>query len=337
MKTGIVGASGYLGAELLRLLAAHETLEVATIQADSSAGRPLGALYPGLVGAYGSRCFEPYDLDALLACDVVFVAVPSGASQRIVPALVDQVPLLVDLGADFRLRDPALYTQWYGFEHQAPELLQRSVYGLVELAREELAGARFIASPGCFVTAASLAIAPLVSTALVRSTGVIIDAASGTSGGGKEPAPAFHHAQVNENFVAYGVTTHRHTPEIEQATGASVLFTPHLLPMTRGILATIYLEPTAPMTTEMVLDFYRDFYRDEPFIHITDGLPATRETYGSNNVHIGARVDPRSGRIIVLSCLDNLTKGGSGQALQAANVALRLDESAGLPKVALLP
>ncbi len=337
MKAGIVGASGYLGAELLRLLAVHPDLEVTTIQANSSAGESLSSLYPGLTGGYGRSEVSSFDLSALIACDVVFIAVPSGASQQIVPQLVGKVPLVVDLGADFRLRDPRLYEKWYGFVHQEPELLAKSVYGLVEQNRDALKGASFIAAPGCYVTAASIVLAPAVQQGLIHPEGIIIDAASGTSGAGKEPLASTHHSLVNENFVAYGVTTHRHTPEIEQATGSKVLFTPHLLPITRGILATIYVKPTERLTTESVLTFYREVYEGEPFIEVTDGLPATRETYGSNNVRIGARYDDRTGTLILLSALDNLTKGGAGQALQAANVALGLDETAGLPKVALLP
>ena len=171
----------------------------------------------------------------------------------------------------------------------------------------------------------------------VAPDGIVIDAASGTSGGGKEPRPVFHHPHVNENFVAYAPGTHRHTPEIEQATGARVLFIPHLLPITRGILATIYAKPTGVTSTEAVLELLRERYRDEPFVQVTDGLPSTRETYGSNNVRLGARYDPRTDTTVLFSALDNLTKGGAGQALQAANVALGFDETAGLPKGALFP
>ncbi len=337
MKAGVVGASGYLGAELLRLLAGHPNFEVSAIQADSSAGRPLGALYPGLSAAYGDVIVGGYDLGALLSCDVVFVALPSGASQSVIPELVGKVGLVVDLGADFRLKDPSLYLTWYGFTHRCPELLAQSTYGLVEVNREALRSASFITSPGCYVTAASIALAPLVSAGLIVPSGVIIDGASGTSGAGKEPQPTTHHSRVNENYVAYAVTTHRHTPEIEQATGASVLFTPHLLPMTRGILTTIYARPAKGVSTEEVLDFHRTTYGNDQFVCVTDGLPATRDTYGSNNVHIGARFDARTDTLILFSALDNLTKGGSGQAVQAANVALGFDEGAGLPKVALLP
>ncbi|HVA99872.1 MAG TPA: N-acetyl-gamma-glutamyl-phosphate reductase [Acidimicrobiales bacterium] len=337
MRAGIVGATGYLGAELLRLLAGHPNLEVAAVQADSSAGKLLWTLYPGLRAPYGDLVVGGYDLDALLSCDVVFVALPSGVSQQVIPDLVGKVKLVVDLGADFRLKDALLYEQWYGFTHQHPGLLAASTYGLVEVYREALRTASFIASPGCYVTAASIGLAPLVKAGLIEPSGVIIDGASGTSGAGKDPQPSTHHSQVNENYVAYAVTTHRHTPEIEQASGAKVLFTPHLLPMTRGILATMYVRPIGRTSTEEILDFYRVTYSKDQFVCVTDGFPATRDTYGSNNVHIGARFDSRSGTVILFSALDNLTKGGSGQAIQAANVALGFDEGAGLPKVALLP
>lgn len=337
MNAGILGASGYLGAELLRLLADHPELKVTAIQADSTAGKPLSSLYPGLTRAYGDQTVRAVDIGALRGCDVVFVALPSGASQKIVPELVGKVGLVVDLGADFRLKDPALYERWYGFTHQTPELLSASVYGLVEHNREALRNATFIAAPGCYVTAAAMVLAPLITHGIIEKQGVIVDGASGTSGAGKEPMASTHHSVVNENFVAYGVTTHRHTPEIEQATGAQVLFTPHLLPMTRGILATTYVRPAGKTSTAAILDFYRDVYANEPFIEVTDQLPATRETYGSNNVRIGARFDERTGTLILFSALDNLTKGGAGQALQGANIALGFDETAGLPKVALLP
>ena len=337
MKAGIVGATGFLGAELLRLLAAHPHFEVAAVQADSSAGRSLTSIYPGLRSAYGELVVERFDGESLAGCDVVFVALPSGLSQRVIPDLARKTPLVVDLGADFRLKDASLYEEWYGFTHQCPELLAESTYGLVELNRKALSNARLIAAPGCYVTAASIALAPLIDAELVDPSWVIVNGASGTSGAGKEPQPSTIHSQVNENYVAYGVTTHRHTPEIEQATGASVLFTPHLLPMTRGILVTMYVKPTTTITTEEILDFYRTRYATDEFVFVTDELPATRHTYGSNNVHIGARFDVRSGTLILFSALDNLTKGGAGQAIQAANVACGFDEGAGLPKVALLP
>ncbi len=268
---------------------------------------------------------------------MVFVAVPSGRSQELVASLVDRAGCVVDLGADFRLKDAGAYDTWYGFTHSAPELLARSVYGLPELFRKELAGASLVASPGCYVTAASLALAPLVAAGAIERTGIIVDAASGTSGAGRALSPETHHGAVNESFTAYKLLNHRHTPEIEQTIGAQVLFTPHMAPMTRGILATCYGRASGPTSTEEVLAVLSTAYAGEPFVQVVEEVPATRETYGSNNVRITARYDARTGHVLVLSAIDNLTKGGSGQALQAANVALGLPETAGLPRVAVTP
>jgi N-acetyl-gamma-glutamyl-phosphate reductase len=245
--------------------------------------------------------------------------------------------LVVDLGADFRLKDASLYPTWYGWEHTEPELLAASVYGMPEFFRAELSTAKLVASPGCFVTAASIALRPLVTAGVIETRSIIVDAATGTSGAGKEPSPAMHFATVNENFIAYGVLTHRHTPEIEQTIGAQVLFTPHLAPMTRGILATCYARPAVSTSTEHLLWTLGEAYAQEPFVTVGPELPATRQTYGSNTVRLTARFDDRTGTVVVLSALDNLTKGGSGQAVQAANVALGLPETMGLPTVALIP
>jgi N-acetyl-gamma-glutamyl-phosphate reductase len=340
MKAGVVGASGYLGAELLRLLAAHPAIEVAAAQADSTAGEPLVALYPGLQAAYGDLELTAYDPAPLEGCDVVFVAVPSGRSQHLVPGLLDRCGLVVDLGADFRLRDAAAYPRWYGFEHLAPQLLAEAAYGLPELFRAELRGARLVAAPGCYVTAASLALAPLVAAGAVDAGAVIVDAASGTSGAGRTPGPGTHHGAVNESFGAYKLLTHRHVPEMEQVIGATVLFTPHLAPMTRGILATCYAPlatASSAGTTEGLLELLAGRYRDEPFVQVVREAPATRETLGTNNVRITARADERTGYAVVLAALDNLAKGGAGQALQAANVALGLPETCGLPRVGFVP
>ncbi|MCU1493710.1 MAG: argC [Acidimicrobiaceae bacterium] len=337
MKAGIIGGSGYLGAELLRLLAGHPDIGVATVQADTSAGSSIEDSYPGLAPAYPGVVFDGLDPGALAGCDVVFVAVPSGRSQAIVAQLVGRVGCVVDLGADFRLKDPAAYPQWYGFEHSEPDLLAESVYGLPELYRASLPGARLVASPGCYVTAASLCLAPLVAAGAVEPSGVIVDGASGTSGAGRAPTPSTHHPAVNESFTAYGLLSHRHTPEIEQVTGAQVLFTPHLAPMTRGILTTCYARATGPTTTEDVLELLRETYAGEPFVQVTESSPATRETYGANTARITARHDPRTGITLVIGAIDNVTKGGAGQAIQAANVALGLSETAGLPRIAVTP
>lgn len=337
MKAAVIGASGYLGAELLRLLVGHPDLEVVVAQADSSAGSRPGDLYAGLSVGYPNLVFSQIDPAEADGCDVAFVAVPSGHSQAIVSSLLDKVGLVVDLGADFRLKDPAAYDQWYHFTHQYPELLAEAVFGLPELFRKSIVGAKLIASPGCYVTAASLALAPLVGAGIIAKSGIIVDAASGTSGAGKEPRPDLHFAKVNESFSAYGLLTHRHTPEIEQTIGAQILFTPHLAPMTRGILATCYARPVGTPSTDSLLGVLAAAYEGEPFIHVGEEAPSTRDTYGSNVVRLSARYDERTNTVLVLSALDNLTKGGSGQAIQATNIALGIKETTGLPLVALLP
>ena len=223
--------------------------------------------------------------------------------------LDDEKVKIVDLAADFRLRDPAAYRQWYGHDHAAPDLLSRFAYGLPERHRKDIATAQAVAAPGCYPTAATLALAPLVDAGAIETTGVIVDAASGVSGAGRAPKPTTHFGTVNEDFVAYGLLDHRHTPEIEQATGAKVLFTPHLAPMTRGILATCYARPTRPTSTEDLLDLLHTAYAGEPFVVVSDRPPSTKATWGSNTAHLTARYDPRTGWVVVLAALDNLVKG----------------------------
>ena len=337
MKVGIDGASGYAGAELLRLCAGHPELDVVVAGADTQAGRPVASLYPSLAGAYRSLSFSTVRADDLDGLDVVFLALPHGESQRLAPALVGRVGLLVDLAADFRLVDPDAYLTWYGSEHEAPGLLGRFAYGLPELFGPGLDGARLVAAPGCYPTAAALALAPLVRAGAVAPTGVVVDAASGTSGAGRNPSPAMHFATVDENFTAYGLLTHRHTPEIEQATGAEVLFTPHLAPMTRGILATCYARPTGVSSTDDVLGILRDAYAGSPFVVVSEESPSTKATFGSNAAHLTARVDERTGWVLVLCALDNLGKGASGQALQCVNRVEQWPETAGLSTVGIYP
>jgi N-acetyl-gamma-glutamyl-phosphate reductase len=337
VKTGIVGASGYLGAELLRLLAGHPDFEVVVAQGDTAAGTGIAELYPNLAPAYGAMAFSALGPGGLDGLDAVFLALPAGKSQEIVPELAEANQLVVDLGADFRLRDASLYPRWYGFEHKAPELLAQFVYGLPELSREELANAHLVAAPGCFVTAAAIALQPLVREGVIEPTGVIVDAATGSSGAGRAPSPAFHHPVVNESFSAYKLLTHRHTPEMEQAIGAEILFTPHLAPMTRGILATCYGRAVASRDPGRALEVLREAYCDDPFVQVSEKASSTRDTYGSNTVRVTARFDERTGHVVALAALDNIVKGGAGQAIQAANIALGLEETAGLSALGLVP
>ena len=334
ISAGIFGASGYTGVELLRLCAGHPEIEVVLATGESTVGAAVADLYPSLGSAYPDLVLAEPDPAAADGLDVAFLALPHGASQAVVPDLRKRVGRIVDLAADFRLRDAALYPTWYGAAHTAPDLLAEFAFGIPELFRDELRGADLVAAAGCYVTAAALAIAPLVRAGVIETQGVIVDAASGVSGAGKAPKPTSHFATVDGDFTAYGLLTHRHTPEIEQATGATVVFTPHLAPMTRGILATCYARPTSDADP---LEVLRDFYAGEPFVQVGDRSPSTKATAGSNCAHITARRDPRTGWVLVLSALDNLVKGASGQALQCANLALGLDETAGLPVTGLYP
>ena len=336
-SVGIVGASGYTGVELLRLCADHPEFEVRYATGDSKAGSRAASVYPSLAAAYPNLVFDEFDLERTKGCDVVFVALPHEASLEVVPVLHGAVRLVVDLSAAFRLRDPGLYPRWYGFEHGRPDLLSQAVYGLPELGRDALRGATLVATPGCYVTAASMALTPLVRGGIIDPVGVIVDAASGVSGAGRALKDASMFATVDENFQAYGLLDHRHTPEIEQVTGAQVLFTPHLAPMNRGILATCYAKASKPLTTAAVLAALAAFYADEPFVVVSPESPSTKATLSTNAVHLSARFDGRTNTVIVLAALDNLTKGASGGAVQAANVALGLPETAGLSRIGVWP
>lgn len=336
LRAAVLGASGFAGTELLRLLAGHPQMETIIATGDSQVGSPVAATYPSLAAAYPDLVYQAWDPELADGLDVVFCALPHGASQDVVPALLGRVGLIVDLAADFRLKDPDLYPHWYGEEHHRPELLAQAVHGIPELYRDQLKGATLVAAAGCYVTAASLAVAPLVAAGAIEPTGVVVDAASGVSGAGRAPKATTHFNTVDEDFSAYGLLSHRHTPEIEQATGAQVLFTPHLAPMNRGILATCYARPAGGAGADP-LAVLAEAYAGEPFVVVSDRSPSTKATLGSNSAHLTARHDPRTGWVMAIAALDNLTKGAAGQALQCANLALGLDETAGLPTVGVYP
>jgi N-acetyl-gamma-glutamyl-phosphate reductase len=337
VHVGIVGASGFTGAELLRLSAGHPDLEVVVATGDTQAGTRAADLYPSLAAAHPDLVFSAYDPAAVAGLDLVFLGLPHGASQGIVPELMGKVGHLVDLAADFRLQDPALYPQWYGEAHTAPELLPDFAYGLPELFRDEILAATHVATPGCYPTAASLALAPLVRAGAIETAGIIVDAASGVSGAGRPPKATTTFCTVDEDFTAYGLLDHRHTPEMEQVLGATVLFTPHLAPMNRGILATCYARPTGPTSTAVLLDLQRAAFADEPFVVVTEGSPSTKATLGSNCAHVTARYDERTGYVLAIAAIDNITKGASGAAVQCANLLLGLPETAGLPIAGVYP
>ncbi len=342
----MVGASGYTGVELLRLLAGHPYLELAAAFADTQAGSPAAELHPNLAAAYPDLVLEPFDEARVEGLDVVFLCLPHEASLALVPRLSGRVRCVVDLSAAYRLRDAALYPRWYGFAHDQPEHLRTAVYGLPELDRTGLAGAALVATPGCHVTAAALALAPLVRAGLVERTGIVVDSKTGISGAGKALKQASLFCSVDEDLQAYGLLDHRHTPEIEQAItpapgqpgdACQVLFTPHLAPLNRAILATCYARGRGVQDTGHLLDVLAAAYAGEPFVVVGERSPSTKACLGTNQVQITARYDERTGTVLAIAALDNLCKGASGGALQAANAALGLQETAGLPSVGLYP
>lgn len=337
LRVAILGASGFVGGELLRLCAGHGQFEPVLLTAETHAGSKVGTLHPHVGSAYPGAVFEALVPSALGRIDLVLAALPHGESQKIAPAIVACGIPFVDLGADFRLRDAAAYERWYGEAHQAPELLDRFVYGIPEIDRETIRSARCLAAAGCFPTAAILALKPLVDAGLVEREGIVVDAASGVTGAGRALKEATAFATVSGSFSAYGLLSHRHTAEMEATLGASVLFTPHLAPMNRGILATCYGTATSSMPPEAPLEALRSAFAGEPFVHVTDGLPATKWTLGSNAVHVTARYDERTGRVVAVAALDNLVKGAAGQMIQCANLMFGFDEAEGLSACGVYP
>jgi len=338
VPVAVVGASGYTGAELLRLLLSHPQVVIAGLYGRRAAGERLAAVFPQFAGRLDLP-IEAFSADEVARrAQVAFCALPHGESSPIVRDLYTRGLTVLDLSADLRLRDPATYETWYG--RAADPLAQQAAYGLPELAGHPLRGQRLFAVPGCYPTAALLVLAPLVRAGLVEPAGLIVDAKSGVSGAGRAPTAGTHFSEVGEGVHAYQVAAaHRHTPEIEQELGASsVVFTPHLVPMSRGILATCYAQPTDP---ERPGAAYREalaqFYRERPLVTVVDAPPDTAHVRGSNRAHVFAALDPRARRVIAMCALDNLGKGAAGQAVQCMNLALGFPETAGLDAVGMFP
>lgn len=336
-KVAIVGAAGYAGVELTRLVLAHPELELTMVTSTADAGTRVADLYPALAGC-DLRYVEPDAALVAAAADVAFLAVPHTAALAIAPALLDAGLIVIDASADFRLRDADVYAAWYATAHTVPELLGEAAYGLPELWRSTLDGARLVACPGCYPTATLLAAAPAIEAGVVISDRVIVDAKSGVSGAGRAPGAGTHYSSVNESVHAYKVAAHRHTPEIAQGLSdlglahPRVTFAPHLVPMTRGLLSTVYLEVEPGFGADEALEIYRRRYDGEPFItvHGAGRMPATGEVRGSNRAHIGVTVDEASGMLVASCAIDNLVKGTSGQAVQCANLVLGYRETLGL-------
>jgi N-acetyl-gamma-glutamyl-phosphate reductase len=331
IRTAILGASGYVGGELLRLLAAHPALAATRLYGDSRAGQRVSTVHPHLAASYPDALMENFE-DDLSAIDLVFAALPHGHSQKIAPTILESGIPFVDLGADFRLSDAGTYEGWYGHKHEAAELLGSFAYGIPELNRDAIRGAKAVAAAGCYATAAILALKPL--TGLIKSDSIIVDAASGVSGAGRELKEATAFNTVDGSLAAYGLLNHRHTAEMEMALGGPVLFTPHLAPMARGILATCYAEANGVCDPLAAL---AEAYANEPFITVSNEPPATKWVSGSNGVQVTARYDERTNRVLALSAIDNLGKGAAGQMIQCANLMLGLEETAGLSTIGVYP
>ncbi len=347
VRVAIVGATGYVGAELIRLLALHPHVEIAGLVGRERKGDPIAHIHPHLA----TRSLHVYDRVPEDA-EAVFLALPHGTVANRVDEFLARVQAVIDLGPDFRLHDPAEYPRWYHFDHPRPELLATAVYGLPELHRAELAaaGARpgaIVGSPGCYATTTILALAPLARAGLIADA--VVDAKSGVSGAGRDPKADLHFGEVNESVKAYGIFTHRHIGEIEQelvgqspAPGANpgatgIDFLPHLIPMTRGILSACHVRTTRPVTQDELDDLYAQAYGEEAFVSVVPNPPATKHVLGSNEFRVWARLDERTGRVLAIGVLDNLVKGAAGQAIQAFNVLHGLPEAAGLLQLPLAP
>ena len=340
MRVGIAGASGYSGAELLRYLAGHPQLEPAVVTSREFVGRPVADVYPNLPFTQAYSELEPA---ALAGLDLVFLALPHGASMEIGAALAESGTRVVDFSADFRLDDPTAYPEWFGVEHAAPSWLGKWVYGLPELHRAEIAGAALVANPGCYPTAALLALAPAIEAGLISPDGIVIAAASGVSGAGRGLNAGMHFSHIDANFKPYGFPGHKHTPEIEQQltrlAGADVrvTFVPHLLPVARGLLATCTARATKDATEEALKEAVRARYSSEPFVRVLAGGPETKYVSGSNHAHVSVALDGRTRTVIMTAAIDNLGKGAAGQALQNANLMLGLPETMGLTGGGMYP
>lgn len=342
LSAAILGASGYAGGELIRLLDTHPVLDVGYLGAHTRAGSPLAEVHPNLAG--GGRLLGTVLADDVPDVDVVFLALPHGASAVVGEALANRGMKVVDLGSDFRLNTRERYQEAYGSTHPLPEQLGAWVYGLPEIFGQSLAGADRVAAPGCYPTAAVLALAPLLAAALIASEGIVVNAVSGVSGAGRSSRDDLLFGAVDENVGAYAIARHRHRPEIEMALemaangrSAAVTFTPHLVPMQRGILATSVAPLTGPTTRSELQDALQEAYSDRPFVDVIDQSPQTRWVIGSNRAIVSAYLDPRTDSAVVISAIDNLVKGAAGQAIQDANLMLGLEEAAGLPTAGWMP
>lgn len=338
IKAGIINVTGYIGIELVRLLFQHPQIELKSVTGRSAAGQKLGELFPSFDGID-----QIIQSELSKDIDVAFSAMPHKSSVDVVPSLLKENIRVIDISADFRLKDAGAYPKWYGFTHPAPELLQEAVYGLPELHRDKINLASLIANPGCYSTSAILALAPVISENLIHPD-IIIDSKSGVSGAGRALSLTTHYSEANENSCAYSLAGHRHLPEIEQELqilgselSLFITFIPHLVPMTRGIISTCYAKLKNELEEKDLSQLYLDFYKGAPFIRVTNRPPQTKQVWASNFCLVYPTTDVNTGRLIVISCIDNLVKGGAGQAVQNMNLMFNLPETSGLENLAIYP
>lgn len=345
IKVGVIGATGYTGVELVRLLARHPGVEIVGLTSQTYNEQSFGSVFPSAVN-FSELVLEPQDAEDLARrCDVIYTALPHGVSMDVVEIVANKGKKVIDLGADYRFDEVAIYEEWYRVQHKTPQLAVEAVYGLPELYRDRISRTNVIGNPGCYPTSVILGLAPLLKNGLIDQATIIADSKSGVSGAGRGLNLAFHYSECNENFKAYNIGAHRHTPEIEQELGKlagqklTISFTPHLVPMTRGILSTIYASLKKPGTTGDLLNLYNEFYQDDYFvrIHPQGQYPQTKWVCGSNFCDIGLTVDARTGRVVVVSAIDNLVKGASGQAVQNMNIMFGLPEKTGLDFAPVFP
>ncbi len=335
INVGIVGASGYTGSELMRILSGHHNVSITAVTSEKNAGKMITDIYPHLEGTTDLRFIRSGEMN-LEDIDLVFLALPHRVSMNYVASIWDEDVQIVDLSGDFRLSSVNDYEKWYETEHSCPELNQEAVFGLPELFRENIRGTRFVSNPGCYPTSAILGLAPFLKDKLISENGIIVDSKSGVTGAGASIKPVTHFPSVNEDFKAYGIGTHRHTPEIEDALSiysgsvVSVQFTPHLLPVNRGIISTMYSQIKEDVTKEEIHESLIEHYLDERFIRIRENPPSLRDVRGSNYCDIHIYVDERTNRLISVTAIDNLVKGASGQAVQNMNLMRGFDEGEGL-------
>lgn len=345
IKVGIIGATGYTGIELLRLLKFHPQVEVTCITSTSQQGEEISQVHPHFQRIYNLK-LEDFNLDRIVqSTDIIFCALPHGLSLERVPELLERGKKVIDLSADFRLKDPRDYSKWYQYNHPRQDLLEKSVYGLPELRRDEIREADLVANPGCYPTSILLAMKPLLEMDLIEPDSIVVDSKSGVSGAGRGAKLPFHFTECTENFKAYRVANHQHTPEIEQELGymakdtVTITFTPHLVPMIRGILSTLYASLKEGVGAEEIKEAFLNNYGEELFIRLREEphLPETKYVYGTNFCDLGFTIDERTGRVIVISAIDNLVKGAAGQAVQNMNLLQGWSEETGLVQPVVYP